>query len=406
MKDATSRISAVLACALLAALAIGCSEKSAGSTTETTNGTVALVGVATLSSGAPAKGALVRLIDDERWAELTAAGETPVLDSAVADETGSWRVEGISGRVNLQIDADGEALLLRDVGVADSVVSVDAELEPASSLEGNCEGSHVGLALAGTAYGAVLKGSSYSFPAVAAGAYVVVALHEAEGDSSAELVSSATLEVEPGDSLVRDLPETEPRRLLFDDFEDPDNLTAVARAYGIESGWYRVSGDSTEIHTAYLVDSALGTSYLWMQSVLTREDDPEDWTILGAYLRPDEKEMDLSGLKTIEFMARGTGVYDLSLYSGALDQPENIDHFIATFTPESDRVFGKVVIPVSDLRLDERSIESRPELLWENAAKRIKALRFIIRSENGEGTFSLAIDDVVLTGVTLADFAD
>ncbi|MBP5189265.1 MAG: hypothetical protein J6Z50_09055, partial [Fibrobacterales bacterium] len=111
----------IAALALAAALS-GCGDRTAGTATETTNGLVAVVGAVTRLDGTPARGALVRLIDDERWLERTGAGLSPAIDSVFADSAGRFELRGKTGRANVQVDDGDQAALLRGIVPEDSAV--------------------------------------------------------------------------------------------------------------------------------------------------------------------------------------------------------------------------------------------------------------------------------------------
>ncbi|MBP5187977.1 MAG: hypothetical protein J6Z50_02495, partial [Fibrobacterales bacterium] len=77
IKHSLASAAGTLLLALFSLALAGCGDESAGTTTETTNGIVVASGAVSRLDGTPARGALVRLIDDERWLERTSAGLSP-----------------------------------------------------------------------------------------------------------------------------------------------------------------------------------------------------------------------------------------------------------------------------------------------------------------------------------------
>jgi hypothetical protein len=161
MKGPLPAWAAWAACAAgLLAAACTRNDRVAGATSETTNGD--LQAIVKRADGVPAARVRVLLVDDEDWLGKAAEGQSVILDSAVTDAKGAFRMRvPLAHRCNLQIDGADGGVFLRgintDLGI--STAGRTFGLAAYGSISGKVRseaGSARELRLAGTAYAAAV----------------------------------------------------------------------------------------------------------------------------------------------------------------------------------------------------------------------------------------------------------
>ena len=383
----------------------GCGDESAGTTTETTNGIVVASGVVARLDGTPARGALVRLIDDEHWLERVSGGLSPTLDSAYADADGRFALRGKTGRANVQADDGDQAVLLR----LDSAGGEDLEvkLDTAASLEGSVprEGtSGSRFLLSGTAYGADLADGEYSFAKVAKGNYAIVAALGSGGDETLRSVASVGVKAA---AQEKDFENLDTAKVMVDDFDDAEDLTTLGRIIG--AGWRYHGTDAPSKASRELVSEGAWSGRSLRAKFTLAAEDTLAWGTVGLFFGDYGESFDLTGLQAVEFRAKGHGLFEFSLFSEALNEdPDNDDHFALDFALDSADGWKSVRVAVDELRLRTDTPDKRPEgYALADALKKVGAVRFVLRRASGNepGDYSLSLDDVVLVGVPLERFA-
>ena len=383
----------------------GCGDESAGTTTETTNGIVVASGVVARLDGTPARGALVRLIDDEHWLERVSGGLSPTLDSAYADADGRFALRGKTGRANVQADDGDQAVLLR----LDSAGGEDLEvkLDTAASLEGSVprEGtSGSRFLLSGTAYGADLADGEYSFAKVAKGNYAIVAALGSGGDETLRSVASVGVKAA---AQEKDFENLDTAKVMVDDFDDAEDLTTLGRIIG--AGWRYHGTDAPSKASRELVSEGAWSGRSLRAKFTLAAEDTLAWGTVGLFFGDYGESFDLTGLQAVEFRAKGHGLFEFSLFSEALNEdPDNDDHFALDFALDSADGWKSVRVAVDELRLRADTPDKRPEgYALADALKKVGAVRFVLRraSGNAPGDYAISLDDVVLVGVPLERFA-
>ena len=399
-----------IAALVLAAALSGCGDRTAGTATETTNGLVAVIGAVTRLDGTPARGALVRLIDDERWLERTGAGLSPAIDSVFADSAGRFELRGKTGRANVQVDDGDQAALLRGIVPEDSAVELEIALDSAGTLKGSVA-DRANLAdgalflLSGTAYGVSISDDGFLFGNVAKGNYALVtAAAAADGET---LHSVASVGVKPGETKEKDFDALDAARLMVDDFDDEEDLTTLGRVIG--AGWRYHGTDTPSTASRELVSEGAWSGRSLRAKFSLAAADTLAWGTVGLFFGDYGESFDLTGLEAVEFRAKGHGLFEFSLFSEALNEdPDNDDHFAVDFALDSADGWRAVRIGVDELRLRADTPDKRPDgYPLADALKKVGAVRFVLRraSGNAPGDYAISLDDVVLVGVPLERFA-
>lgn len=392
-------------CALAAALLMGCfgSGDLAGGTSETTNGDY--IASVTRAGGGAAARVKALLIDDEDWAGRVAEGRTVILDSAAADGKGAFRLAlGACRRCNVQIDADGEGLFVRDVKPNGAAAEAGAlSLQAGASLSGTViadSGAVRALRLAGTDYAAVPDArGTFAFPSVAPGSYAVYVVLELEGAVSAAPIASVDLA--PGQAVTGLALNVASERILVNDFEREFwSQTPIGKAVG--GGWTATSSGSAVVESA--PDSGGGQAYAG-NSLLTRIDfgSGEQGTQARVGFTVDAS-VNLSRMKAFSFEAKGEGRIHVRFHSRSLNQASG-DSVSFQYPVDLRPDWTHVVVPADSLALTENAPASLAAFAWAQAAKDILAVDFVSlppdSGASGPGKQTYALDELYLEGMSL-----
>lgn len=410
IKHSLASAAGTLLLALFSLALAGCGDESAGTTTETTNGIVVASGAVSRLDGTPARGALVRLIDDERWLERTSAGLSPAIDSVLADSAGRFELRGKTGRANVQVDDGDLAALVRGIVPADTAVELEIALDSAGTLKGSVA-DRADLAdgalflLSGTAYGVSISDDGFLFGNVAKGNYALVtAAASTDGET---LHSVASVGVKPGETKEKDFDALDAARLMVDDFDDEEDLTTLGRVIG--AGWRYHGTDAPSKASRSLVPEGAWSGRSLRGDFELAESDSAAWAVMGTFFGDYGESFDLRGLQAVEFMAKGHGVYEISLFSEALNADStNDDHFAVDFVLDSADGWRKIRVEAADFRLRADTPDRRPDdFPFDAALEKAGAVRFALRrsSGNAPGKYVLLVDEIVLVGVPLERFA-
>jgi hypothetical protein len=397
------------AAAALLCLLAGClqASKVAGGTSETTNG-VYSASVA-YADGKPAAHARVYVVDGGDWAAKVAEGRSMILDSAVADAQGGFQVKlEKDQRCNLQIDGGRGALFLRDVPYPEADADAPARsltaLSPAS-LSGRIQadsGTVRELRLSGTAYvSKVGADGAYAFPAIAPGAFDLIAVETRNGAVTAVAVKTVVLAAGQ-DSAGLDV-DMASQRVLVNGFEEEFWFqTALGGMAG--GGWAAEKSGSASIQTR--ISAAAGEAYAGkslIADMMFQAGDPSAKARVGFSL---DASIDLSKMSAVSLHAMGTGRVYLRFHSRALNALSG-DSVQFQYPIDLHSQWTRVSIPVASLALTENAPAALQGYAWADAAKDILEVDFValpaVPAGSNAATQSLGLDDIVFEGVSLKD---
>ncbi len=399
---------------------LSCSFPTAGgSGTETVNTFVAL------ASGAPASGAVVKVIDAEGWMDSVCRQASPVLDSAVVDRNGTLSLKVNHSRiVNLQIDRGAEGRFLRYVSAGqfdgdtlylDSVFTLSATVNPA-------EAENLSFRLSGTTYQfSTQPTGSITLSGIPSGAYTLIAL----GNSTnwRPLILRG-LNMSSRSSLFDTL-QISFENLLIDDFETGIGPATISNLFrGITwytysdagaKGWDDEKGMWTEISDTFetpgnssievsSADDGRGGKAALFEVSLDRSINPP-WAGAGFHLVSSGKaSVDLSMMESISFRARGRGKLTVRLETAAYDSIGSGHSQFSAVVNLTDS-WQMHTIPVSSLYLILPLDSSQRFIPWEVASEAVNKIEFeFAAGDNTDDPLLLYLDDIYLNGVTAGVF--
>ncbi|MBD3322085.1 MAG: hypothetical protein GF350_13385 [Chitinivibrionales bacterium] len=412
-------ISGCLTALLCGALGCGSQPTAGGTGTETVNT------YAFLSTGEPARGATVRVIDAEGWLDSTRSGSSPVIESTVVGDDGRFSMDPRTraGIENLQIDYPGEALLLRHVH-RDRLSGDTIRLDVPASYGGTLSSGTAPISrllLAGSAYQADVDASgAFSFPAVAAQAYAALIV---TNTTSPGLVTGGSVNLAPGENVTDTGLNVSPARLLVDNFEGGVGPSALGLIRPVLS-WYAYS-DSFDLTWDW--DTR---SWEWSKSIKGAPYGHSDMTITAipddrggtaaefvalldsAYSYPyagigiplaslKSGGVDLSSMSAFSLRAAGSGTIRIRLETQLLRNINNSDsHF--TYSLALDSTWRKYTIPIDSFTI-QPALSQPGQYTWQDVARNVEFIEFHFSHVNNPGadTLQLRIDDVYLENVTL-----
>lgn len=197
--------------------------------------------------------------------------------------------------------------------------------------------------------------------------------------------------------------------VLLDDFENPDNRSRLGSAIG--SGWWFVNDDSLSQGSSkayptgitYNIRPAYTDSDAFEQTSISVRFDVDRSKVvhygqLGVLLCDSGTYMDLSGVDSITFMAKGTGSVRL-IFGTRLSMEPTIDPFGMTGAnlalPGS---WTRMVVRRSDIVQAVGSRSANQGISWATESKTVRTMVFFF-----DASGSLQLDDIVFHGPELAD---
>jgi len=369
-----------------------------GNSSETTN--VAIV----TSTGQPAVGAKVKLIDAGNWAYLSVRQKNVVLDSAIAGPDGTATFSTLPGSTcNLQIDHVGSGIVVP--GFSRNGKTVDStgliRLRNYATLRGTCSADSEK-----TTY-AILDGTSYRSPVTSDGSFVFSGVAPAMyslvlGNSFGNLSLAGTASLVEGKTFTGDTIRPQYTSLLIDDFEGGDSTSVLGR---ITNGyWYRFDdahdGGHTTIATSIQQGAGpRGTSVMRADIVLGQDTGIDLYAGVGVYIGTNKREWDFSSMTAISFWARGKKTIRVSVESHLIDSIQSWPNFGKTIALDS--VWRHIVIPVDSLDL-RNSKAADLGITWATAAKRIYRIEFDATEayDKAGDTIKLELDDIRIEGIS------
>ncbi|NLP02634.1 MAG: hypothetical protein GX089_09085 [Fibrobacter sp.] len=395
---------------------LSCSLPTAGgSGTETINTFVAL------ASGAPASGAVVKVIDAEGWMDSICREANPVLDSAVVDRGGFLSLKASRSRiVNIQIDRGTEGRFLRFVSAGqfdgdtlylDSVFTMSATVNPA-------EAENLSFRLSGTTYQSSAQSPGrITLSGIPSGAYTLIALGNPTNWRPL-ILRGLNMSFQ---SNLSDTLQISFENLLIDDFETGIGPTTISNLFrGIT--WYTYSDAGakgwdvekrmwTEISDTFetpgnssievgSADDGRGGKAALFEVSLDRSINPP-WAGAGFYLVSSGKTgVDLSEMESISFRARGRGNLTIRLETAAYDSIGSGHSQFSAIVNLTDS-WQVHTIPVSSLYLIMPLDSSQQFIPWKVASESVNKVEFeFAAGDNPDDPLELYLDDIYLNGVT------
>jgi hypothetical protein len=197
--------------------------------------------------------------------------------------------------------------------------------------------------------------------------------------------------------------------VLLDDFENPDNRSRLGSAVG--SGWWFVNDDSLSQGTSKAfpagitknIRPAYSDSDAYEKTSLAIRFEVDQSHIihycqLGLLLSDSGAYMDLSGLDSISFMAKGTGFVRL-LFGTRLSMEPTLDPLGMTGVnltiPDT---WTRMVVRRSDILPASGSRSANQGIPWSIESKTVRTMVFFF-----DMSASLQLDDIVFHGPKLTD---
>jgi hypothetical protein len=218
---------ALLAAAGLAAV-VGCADRVAGGTIETTNGLTARV---VLPSGEPAASIKVFLVDEQDWLAKTKANRSIYLDSAETDMSGEFKIDTVDTNRSCALYADAEGYAFFIHGVTRKVLKTAYQgrigMSKKVSYEGNIQSADPKprkIFLAGSPFSADVDADGhFVIQNIPQEHYSVIILRQL-ADESPEYVAGDNVKLDEWTEGKHDtiVPPAKPT-ILVEDFEDMDN---------------------------------------------------------------------------------------------------------------------------------------------------------------------------------------
>lgn len=397
-----------IAAALCGSALAGCGDfRSAGATSETTNGD--LQARALNADGSAAAGVRVLLVEEGDWLGRASEGKSVILDSARADAQGRFALRLPAGRTcNLQIEGEKEGAFLAGAQSMGGRAERSIHLAAYAKVSGKSVPVRE-LRLAGTAWTAIPGGDgAYAFPAIAPGAYSLMAFGRKDG--AVHAWQARDLDAGPSADL-RDQDVGEAQAVLLDDFTVGWKQSALGRVLG-EGLWY-LATDSADGGNSAVQAATVAGAEAWSGPSLraayrlgTRLNHP--WAILGCNLGTAlrGKTYDFSGLTSVTLMAKGSGTVNLRFLSLAVSRQyaDSIHYYFPLKLPAA---WTRVVIPVDSLRMAPEAPAAARAITWPMAAKEMQTLDFTVEKPEmapGDSVLFWA-DDIRLEGLSLDSLA-
>lgn len=372
-----------------------------GNSSETTNTKILA------SSREPAKGAKVYLIDAENWTYYISRNKSPILDSTVTDENGNFRFDTIPlTNCNLQIDHDSSGLLVRNFSRAGKVTqqSDTLQLLEYAAINGSClvHSDIVNLALLeGSGYtSSIVSNKQFSLSKVAPGTYPLLFKSKIGFIDIIRADSLYPRQSKSLDNIIVNFKE-----YFIDDFEDGDSISIPGLITGAH--WYSFVDVESSMNKT-IEYSPENQNYYLSTDITLRANEVGSFAGTGVYLDKNHGEWDLATIKSISFMAKGSGTFRISMESAHIDDL-SVDsiyswpHFGALFTVDSTwKLFS---IPVDSLSIIQNTPLYNSGITWAEAVKRIVRIEFEASPMYSSlGASRLMIDNVKLDGISDTEF--
>ena len=377
---------------LLACLCACGSSDLAGTATETTNG------YAALSTGGPATGAQVRLIDAHNWLALANRGATAVIESTMTDGQGKFSLHTrLGAECNLQIDTKQEGLLLRSV---DTLMRIPGDtlalaLHPYATVHGTIDSSAASsvrvVLFGGSTYrAAVVQGNSFAISTIPEGALPLVT--QSTGSESGGLALAGVLTVPAGGDLDAGILTADAAVIPVEDFSQGWDRTNLGRVLG-GGRWFTSCDTSSPLNGSSSVQTRIvsgGDAYSGSSlkaTICLGSGYTSPFAGFGFHIGDANALYNCSTLKKIAFMARGSGLIRVSVKTGL-----NYEAGTLITIPQA---WTKIEIPVDSLR----SSDGYSSVSWTG----IDRVEFNVLGQFGTvgDTVAISLDDIEFEGMRL-----
>ncbi|GEM_PF-4432005 len=438
--NAWSRIAAWIApCLAGATLFLGCSDRLAGGTIETTNGISARV---VLPSGQPATAIKIYLLDEQDWLRKTEAGESVVLAVAETDDSGKFefKFKDIDTNITSSLYADVENYGLLIHAVTQKLVKDEYHGTIGMSKKVSYEGTIKDttfvaqkIFLAGSPFQATVDGNGhFIIRNVPPESYSVVILRKLQ-DQSMEYVVSDKVKLDEfteGKPAVI-VPDTT-KAVIIEDFEDLDNRNLLGTILG--GGWWDAFNDfpannSVLLQPANAAPQNFSKAIKYggsdersrsLQVLYKNSDHPaagvEPFVFMENNLGAQSVHYNLSGMDSLTVYSAGSGKLTVELVQ---ENPANSGIAISVIASASfnlDLAWNRFSIKPGDLKIavatfpqDPVSLKSKFEeaklpaytkrpTTWQEMGGMVTRIRF-----KGTGGTEFWLDHIRVHGIGLGD---
>lgn len=412
--------SKVFSAALVICTLLRCTNPSTagGSGTETVNT------YASLPCGAPATGAVVRVIDAGGWIDSVRRQTSPVLESTIVATNGSFTLSTAASRmINLQIDNGASGRILQLVS-AKELAGDTLILGPTHTFRAQVNNSvsqEVTYRLSGTTYKSDSIPGSISITGIPSAVYTLVAAGKPTDWYPVILKGlDLTISAQPPHASIQLAYDN----LLVDDFETGIGPSTMSNLFpGISwytySDWKAREWDETVREWVPISDTSQGNSRSWVE--IDSVDDglggkaaffkafldhsfEFPWAGAGIFLNSRKGGIDLSMMESFSLRAKGAGTLTVRLETAAYDSINSGHSQFSTviyLTPD----WQTYTIPVQDLRLILPLESEQHFVSWETASRAVSKMEFDFAAQDNQAdTLELYIDDLYLNGVTAGSF--
>lgn len=372
-----------------------------GNSSETTNTKILA------STNTVAKGAKIYLIDADNWTYYVSRNESPILDSTVSDNNGNFKFDSFPlTNCNIQIDHESSGLLLRNFSRDGKKTNHSDTLQLLDYAEINgsyhADSDSVNLALLeGSGYrSSIISNRMFSLSKIAPGTYPLLFKSPIGFIDIIRADSLHPRQNKSLDNLVVNFKE-----YFIDDFEDGDSISIPGLITGAH--WYSFVDVESSMNKTIAYTPENDNYYLSADMIL-RTNEIGTFAGTGVYLDKNHDEWDLSSIKSISFMAKGSGTFRISMESALIDQisPDSVyswPHFGALFTVDS--TWKSYTIPVDSLTIIPNTPLYSSGVTWDEAVKKIVRIEFEASPMYSSlGEHSLMIDNVKLDGISDTEF--
>lgn len=362
---------------------------------ETTNGKVAVVQYADGSNAAFAK---VRIVAYSDWYSRKSLYKNVVLDSITADKNGSISFKSSwPSYVSIEIESRTESSFKSGIPTSFDSVADTFTLAPYGSLSGEIADSLSDIVfLSGTSYTIQVNkdDNTFYFPNVPIGNYAILVPQRGENqDQSITFGTSVKIDshkqYETGLIVPTDT-------LWLSDF---DNYTMECALRPITKGGLFYNFDDA-VHgglskTSLIFDNYPNGKCIRLDATLKENSSFTPYAGIGLFIGNKDtvnyEFFDLSSLKEIVFKAKGPCSLDVNISTKEIPDGDRYNYCLRI-----DEEWKEYTIPAESLK----SLISS----WEYVATHVNIINFCIVPDSGTTypvDFSLYLDDVRLTGVTI-----
>jgi len=379
-----------LACFFFVLTSCSSGNFAGGTSTETTNGIVILT-----SSGMPASGARISVVDGSHWIDSIVHHRSPVLEKSITNESGHVWVKQTTGTRTVRVEFGDQSAIIS--GDCDTIV-----LTKSMTLKGTAFGTD-SVRIGGTDLVVPVKNDgSFRIESVPEG-YLTLFRETVFGIENGITVSTEDT------TVTHDLIQNG-SGLLFENFSGGFDLNPISPISGgvhwytfcdsihksYHQGFWKV--DSLSSHNGNSLISANAENGVARQEILLGSGTTYPYAGLGAELGNSGRGFNLTDLSAVTVRIRGNGTVRIRLSSALLDSL-NISGYSAKIAVDSN--WNTVRIPLDSFHLDTKDSTAEQLYPWTSGVSNIRRIELFSRGTenviNSEIWFE--IDEIKWEGV-------